>query len=79
MRNKQYKNNEILEVTKRIRTSLSIRKNEILTKKKRDKLRHKSKKTETEIIISSTYETRETTIHKRLPRRSVLQEMNTIK
>ena len=79
MRNKQHKNNETLEVTKKIQTGLSIRKNEISIKKRRDRPRHKSKKIRIKIIVSNTYEIRRTTIYKRLPRRLALQEMNTIK
>ena len=79
MKNKQHGNNETLEVTERIRIGLSIKKNRTLIKKRRDRPRHKSKETRIKIIVSNTHEIRETTIHKKLPRRLVLQEMNTIK
>ena len=66
-------------MTKKIRTSLLIERNETFIKKKRDRPRHKSKETRIKIIILNIYETRETVIYKRLPRRLALQEMNTTK
>ena len=68
MKSTQYGNDETLEMTKRIRTSLSIKKDETLTKERRNRPCHKSKKTRIKIIISNTYEIRETIIHKRLSR-----------
>ena len=66
-------------MTKEIRTSILIKRNEILDKKKRSKLRHNIKRIEIKIIISNIHETRETIIYKRLSRRFTLQEMNTTK
>ena len=68
MRNKQSRNNETLEMIKKIRTSILIKKNGTLDKKKRGELRYNSKRTRIKIITSNIHETRETTIHKKLPR-----------
>ena len=72
MENKQYKNNRTSEMTKRVRTDFSIRKNRTSIKKRRDRSRHRSEEVRTEIIISNIYETWETVIYKRLFRRSTL-------
>ena len=53
---------------KEIRTSILIKRNETLNKKKRSKLRYNSEITRIKILISNTYKTRETTIHKELSR-----------
>ena len=66
MRNEQRKNDKAFELIKKVRTSISIKKNETFDKKKRNRLRYNSKETRTEIITSNTYETRETTVYKRL-------------
>ena len=79
MRNKQHRNYGTLEMIKRIRTSVSIKENNTLNKKKRSKSRHNLERIRTKIITSNIYEIRKTTIYKRLSRRSTLQEMNTIK
>ena len=64
MENKQYEYNKTLEVTERIRTGLSIRRDETLVKKRRNGPRHKSKKTRIKVIVSNIYKTRETTVLK---------------
>ena len=69
IKNEQRKNNRTFELTKEIRTSILIKENETLDKKKRNRLRHNSKETRTEIIVSNIYEIRKTTIYKRLSRR----------
>ena len=69
MKNEQRRNNRTFELTKKIRTSISIKENEILNKKKRNRLRHNSKETRIKIIVSNIYETRKTIIHKKLSRR----------
>ena len=69
MRNKQYDYNETLRMTKEIRVSILIEENETLIKKKKSKLRYSPKRIEIKTLIFNTYEIRETTIHKELPRR----------
>ena len=59
-------------MTKEIRTDVPDKKDETLVKKKRSGLRHKFKEIRIEILIFNTYETRETTVHKKLSRRSTL-------
>ena len=63
----------------RIRIDLSIKKNETLVKKKRDRSRHKPKEIRIKTIVPDIHEIRRTVIYKKLLRRLVLQEMNTIK
>ena len=79
MENIQHKNNETPEVTEEIRTNLPIGKNRTLIKKKRNRPRHKLKRTRIKIITFDIHETRRTVIYKKLPRRLILQEMNTTK
>ena len=79
MKNKQYNNNETLEMTKRLRTDISIKEDKIFDKKKRSKLCHNFKRIRTKILTFNIYKIRETIIHKRLSRRFTLQEMNTTK
>ena len=67
MGNKQSRDNRTFGLIKRIRTSILIKRNRTLDKKKRNELRHNSKETRTEIIVPNIYETRRTTIYKRLP------------
>ena len=66
-------------MTKEIRTGISIKRKETLIKKKRSELCHSPERIRTKTFIFNTYKTRETTIYKRISRRFVLQEMNTIK
>ena len=79
MGNKQYKNDETLKMIKRIRTDILIKEDETSRKKRENRLRHNSKRIRVKIIISDTHKIERTIIHKRLSRRSTLQEMNTIK
>ena len=72
MKNKQYRDHETFKLIKRIRTDISVKENRTLVKKKRSELYYNSKRIETKIIISNIYETRETTIYKRLSRRVTL-------
>ena len=64
---------------RRIRTSLSIKRKGTPTKKRESGSCHNIERTSTKIILSNTYETRETAIYKELPRRSTPQEMDTTK
>ena len=57
MKNEQHNNNRILRMTKRIRTDLSVKRNEIIVKKKENKSCHNIKETRTKIILSNTHET----------------------
>ena len=57
IKNKQHKNNETFELIKRIQTSILIKENETLNKKRRNESHHNSKRTRTEIITSNIYET----------------------
>ena len=66
MRNKQYNNNETFKIIERIRTSISIKENEILNKKKRSKLCHNFKRIRTQILVFNIYKIREIIIYKRL-------------
>ena len=70
MRNEQHGKYGAPELAERVRVSISIKRNRTLDKKRRSELRYNTKETETEIIISNTYKTRETIIYKRLSRRS---------
>ena len=69
MRFEQYENDETIELTIEIRTSISIKENRILVKKKRSESRYKLKEVRIEIIISNIHEIWETTVYKELPRR----------
>ena len=69
MRNEQYRNHETLRLTKKIRTSIPVKRNKTLVKKKRSELCHNFKRIGTKIIISDIYETRKTIVHKELSRR----------
>ena len=71
IKNKQHRNDGTLEMTKKIRTDVSIKKDDTLDKKERSELRHNSERIEIKIITFNTHETRETIIYKRLPRRSI--------
>ena len=72
MRNEQRRDNKTSELIKKVRTSISIKENETLDKKKRSGLRYNSERTRTEIIVLDTYETRKTIVYKRLLRRFTL-------
>ena len=78
IRNKQHDNDGVLEITK-VWTSISIKKNKTLVKKKKSGLRYSSKRTRIKTLTSNIYKTREIIIYKRLSWRLTLQEMNTIK
>ena len=69
MKNEQHKDNRTFKLIKKVRISISIKKNEILDKKKRDELRYNFKEIRIEIIIFNIYEVRKTTVHKKLSRR----------
>ena len=66
-------------MTEKIRVDILVKRNETFIKKKRNKLRHSLKEIRVETFVLNIYKTRETTIYKRLSRRLILQEMNTIK
>ena len=68
MKNEQRKNNRTFGLTRKIRTSILIKENETLNKKKRSELRHNSKEIRIEIIVFNIYETRETIVYKELSR-----------
>ena len=55
MRNKQHENDGAIRLTKRIWIGILIKENEILVKKKRSRLCHKSKEIRIKIIISNIY------------------------
>ena len=69
IRNKKHDDNRTLEMIKEIRTSISIKKNRTLVKKRKSKLCYNSKRIRTKVITLNTYKTRETTIYKELSRR----------
>ena len=79
MGNEQYRDHETLRLVKRIWISILIKENKTFNKKEKNELYDNSKKTRIKIVVSDTYETREIIVYKRLSRRSILQEMNTIK
>ena len=54
---------------KEVRIDISIKRNRILDKKKRSRLRHNLKRTRIKIIVSNIHEIRETVIYKEPPRR----------
>ena len=72
VRNKQHDNDETFRMTKRIRTNISIKRNEILNKKKRNKLCYNPKRIKIKVIPSNIYKIRETVIYKRLSRQLTL-------
>ena len=71
MRNKQYKDNGVIRLTKRIWTNILIKENKILIKKKRNESCYKFKEVKTEIIVFNIYKTWKTIVYKELSRRLI--------
>ena len=70
MGNKHYRNYKTLRLIKKIRIDISIKENKTFKKKRENELRNNSKETRTKIVVSNIHEIRETTVYKRLSRRS---------
>ena len=70
IRDKQHDNDRTPEIVKEIWTSILIKRDKTLVKKKRSKLYYNSKEIRIKVITSNIYEIRETTIYKKLSRRS---------
>ena len=66
IKNKQHDNDETFKMTKEVRISILIKRNETFIKKKKSGLCHNFKEIRIKIIISNIYKTREIIIYKRL-------------
>ena len=71
MGNKQHNDDHTFQMTKRIRISLLVKRNETFIKKKRNEPRYNLERIGTKIIFFNIYEIEETIIYKELSRRFV--------